>query len=65
MPQFMAKERNPGEPCFVHDEESEVIYELHPPADLAHAERVAEFLEENVRETKVNSNSLPPTGIVG
>lgn len=67
MSQFIAKERGPNDPCFVYDEDNETIYELHSPADLAHAERVAEFLQDNVSEAKPNpdSNSMPPLGVRG
>ena len=62
MSKFTAKVRNPGERCFVYDEDGELIIELKRPADLAHAEMVEKFLNDNVDEIKSDPDSLPPTG---
>ena len=61
-PEFTAKQRNPGERCFVYDEDGELILELKRPADLAHAQAVKKFLNDNVDEIKSDPDSLPPTG---
>ncbi len=62
MSKFTAKARNPGERCFVYDEDGELIIELKRPADRAHAEAVEKFLNDNVDEIKSDPDSLPPTG---
>ena len=52
MSKFTAKQRNPGERCFVYDEDGELIIELKRPADLAHAEAVEKFLNDNVARSE-------------
>ena len=61
-PEFTAKQRNSGERCFVYDEDGELTLELKRPADLAHAQAVEKFLNDNVDEIKSDPDSLPPTG---
>ena len=55
MVKFVAKERNPNEACFVIDEDSQLVLELQKPADLAQAEAVAKFLNQNVRAVGSNA----------
>ncbi|KAB2918520.1 MAG: hypothetical protein F9K29_08105 [Hyphomicrobiaceae bacterium] len=55
MVKFVAKERNPNEACFVIDEDSQLVFELQKPADLAQAEAVAKYLNTNVRAVGSNA----------
>jgi len=48
MHKFVAKKGDVGEVYIVADETSKLILDLKQPADLAHAESVAEYLNKNV-----------------
>jgi hypothetical protein len=50
---FTVKERGVGAPCFVYIEGKNIAIELREPADLEHAQKVAQFLRENVSEIVV------------
>lgn len=62
MVKFVAKERNPNEPCFIYEEEHEMIIDLKPPADLREAEELAKTLNDRIKKITYDPDSLPPTG---
>jgi|RhiMethySRZTD1v2_1073278.scaffolds.fasta_scaffold1752262_1 hypothetical protein len=57
MAKFVASERDRAQPCFVYEEELDLIVELMAPANLEHARKVADFLNANVREIKFNPDT--------
>jgi hypothetical protein len=50
---FTVKERDVNEPCFVCDEQTNVILELNSPADIEHAQEVKAFLGKHIRLIRI------------
>lgn len=61
MSKFTVKERDSGKPCFLMAEGFGVTVELNSPSDIEHARKVAKFLNEHVKDIKVESGVIEIT----
>jgi hypothetical protein len=54
MTKFTVKEHDGGNGCFVANEEELVYFDLNEPADMAHAQEVARFLNRQLKQVRVD-----------